>query len=168
MSDLLAKTRVLVHQRHMRDIVLILQNIRSLHNVGSLFRSADVFGVKKMYLCGYTGTPPRSEIAKVALGAETWIPWERASQTYRVLERLRTEGYAIVALETGVPGVSIAEATFPARVALIVGNEVRGITSPILLRADTVVHIPLIGKKESLNVSVAAGVALYALRCGKY
>ncbi|MBP9748978.1 TrmH family RNA methyltransferase [Patescibacteria group bacterium] len=148
-----------------RKIVLLLQNIRSLHNVGSLFRSADVFGVEKVYLCGYTGTPPRKEIAKVALGAEEWIPWEQATRTHVVIERLRREGYQIVALETGIPSTALPTTKFSDKVALIVGNEVAGITAPIVRRADAIVHIPMYGKKESLNVSVAGGVALYALRC---
>jgi tRNA G18 (ribose-2'-O)-methylase SpoU len=148
-----------------RKIVLLLQNIRSLHNVGSLFRSADVFGVEKIYLCGYTGTPPRKEISKVALGAEEWILWERAARTHMVIERLRRDSYQIVALETGIPSVSLSDMSFSDKVAVIVGNEVTGITSPIVRRADLVVQIPMHGKKESLNVSVAGGVALYALRC---
>jgi tRNA G18 (ribose-2'-O)-methylase SpoU len=148
-----------------RKIVLLLQNIRSLHNVGSLFRSADVFGIEKIYLCGYTGTPPRKEISKVALGAEEWIPWEHAARTHTVVERLRGDGYQIVALETGIPSVSLSDTSFSDKVAMIVGNEVTGITAPIVRRADLVVQIPMHGKKESLNVSVAGGVALYALRC---
>ncbi len=148
-----------------RKIVLLLQNIRSLHNVGSLFRSADVFGVEKIYLCGYTGAPPRKEISKVALGSDEWIPWEQAQRTHVVIERLRREGYQIVALETGIPSVPLPTTPFSDKVALIVGNEVDGITAPIVRRADVIVHIPMYGKKESLNVSVAGGVALYALRC---
>lgn len=151
----------------MRDIVLILQNIRSLHNVGSLFRSADVFCVSKIYLCGYTGAPPRSEISKVALGADTWVPWESAKRTHAVIEKLRKEGYEIVALETGKGSVPLPEQSFSHRVAVIVGNEVQGITKPILQRADKIVQIPQYGRKESLNVSVAGGIALYAVRHAK-
>jgi len=149
----------------MKEIVLILQNIRSLDNVGSIFRTADVFKVSKIYLCGYTGTPPRHEISKVALGAEEWIPWEQCKQTHVVIKRLRKEGYKILALETGKGAKKLGKKCYSGKVALILGNEVKGITPAIQKRADDVVEIPMCGKKESLNVSVAAGVALYALRC---
>ncbi|TAL19707.1 TrmH family RNA methyltransferase [Patescibacteria group bacterium] len=150
----------------MREIVLILQNIRSLHNVGSIFRTADVFGVSKIYLCGYTGAPPRREIAKVALGAEDAVPWEKIFWTDTAVKKLRRDGYQIVALETGRGSIPINQARLAKRLALVLGNEVRGVTPAILRRADQTVGIPLLGKKESLNVSVAAGAALYALRYG--
>ncbi len=147
-----------------REIFLICHNIRSLHNVGAMFRTADVFGVSKIYLCGYTGTPPRKEITKVALGAEEWIPWEYKKQTGRLLQKLKSAGVRVVALET-VPNakpLSNYKPKFP--LALIVGNEVTGIPEALLKFAHDVVAIPMTGKKESLNVSVAAGVALYGLR----
>ena len=148
----------------MRSIVLILQNIRSLHNVGSLFRSADVFGVRKIYLCGYTGVPPRREIEKVALGAETWVPWEHRARAADVVRALRRQGYQVIALETGKGSRPIQRAVFGEKTALIVGNEVTGVTPPVLRLADCILRIPLFGKKESLNVSVAAGVGLFAVR----
>lgn len=148
------------------EIVLVVQNIRSLHNVGSIFRSADAFGVAKIFLCGYTGVPPRKEIAKVALGAETWIPWEHAKLTHRVVERLHREGYTVVALECTKESVSLSQLPTAKKIALIVGNEVQGVSKPILKRADVVAHIPMLGKKESLNVGVAAGCSLYAVRYG--
>ncbi len=147
-----------------REIVLILQNIRSLHNVGSVFRSADVFGVAKVYLCGYTGAPPRKEIGKVALGAETWVPWEKAPRTDALIRRLAKNGFQVVALETGPASASIGKFHFQNKVALIFGNEVAGVTPAALRLAAAVLSIPLLGRKESLNVSVAAGVALYVAR----
>lgn len=148
-------------------IVLIAANVRSLHNVGSFFRTGDVYGVSKIYLCGYTGAPPRAEISKVALGAEQWIPWEQRQATWRVVEELRSEGFQIVALEAGAGSTPISRFKPKYPLALILGNEVRGVTKEILKRSDAVVHLPMYGKKESLNVSVAAGIALAYLRYGK-
>ncbi|MDO8582137.1 MAG: RNA methyltransferase [bacterium] len=150
----------------------ILHNIRSLHNVGSMFRTADAAGVEKLYLCGITGTPPRSEIAKVALGAEQTVAWEYVRRTGDVIKRLRRQGVHIVALEKTKTSVDYRDfSTTPnpslkgrgEDFALLVGNEVEGLP-PLLLRlADTVVHIPMRGKKESLNVSVAFGIMAYHL-----
>ena len=146
-----------------QPLYLIAQNIRSLFNVGALFRCADVFGVDKIFLCGYTGFPPRKEISKTALGADTWIPWERHYQTHRLLTKLTSEGVRLVALETdeGAYNLPAYSPTFP--MALIVGSEVNGISAKVREYADDIVRIPMVGKKESLNVGVAAGVALYEL-----
>ncbi|OGG89490.1 hypothetical protein A3H03_00875 [Candidatus Kuenenbacteria bacterium RIFCSPLOWO2_12_FULL_42_13] len=147
-----------------KEIYLIAQNIRSLFNVGSLFRSADVFGVDKIYLCGYTAAPPRCKISKVALGADAWLPWEKCWQTHLLVHKLKKQGLKIYALETGptTTPLNSFQPKFPC--ALIVGNEVKGISKKMLSLADETVSIPMLGKKESLNVSVAAGVALYTLR----
>ena len=149
------------------EIYLIAQNIRSLFNVGALFRCADVFGVSRVYLCGYTGYPPRREITKTALGAETWIPWECRTQTHQLVKQLRRQGVRIVVLETGSRGTPLPalKPTFP--LALVVGNEVTGVSPAVLQLADTVEEIPMLGQKESLNVAVAAGIALYQLRFGR-
>lgn len=149
---------------HKGAVYLVADRIRSLHNVGSLFRSADAFGVAKVYLCGYTGTPPRKEIAKVALGAEQTVPWEKRGQTWKVVEELQAQGVQVVALEQTKKSQSIKKFKPRFPVAIVVGNEVNGVSRGVLERADAIVHIPMLGKKESLNVSVAAGVALYALR----
>ena len=147
-------------------IFLVADNIRSLYNVGAMFRTCDAFGVAKLYLTGITGTPPRAEISKTALGAETSVPWEYHRQAGRLLTRLRHDGIRIVALERVRGSTKTPEyrPTFP--LALIVGNEVEGIPRTLLQAADDIVSIPMSGKKESLNVAVAAGVALYALRFG--
>lgn len=150
-----------------QEIAVICQNIRSLHNVGSFFRTGDVYGVGKIYLCGYTGAPPREEISKVALGADRWIPWEHRHHTWQVVEELRAKGFQIVALESGKGSVSITEFAPKYPLALILGNEVRGVTKEILKRSDAVVDLPMYGRKESLNVSVAAGIALAYLRYRK-
>ncbi len=145
----------------MKNLYLIAQNIRSLYNVGSLFRTADCFGVNKIYLTGYTGAPPRQQINKVALGAEQWIAWEKYWQTHLLIKKLKRQGVKIYALETGkqTKPLNNFQPQFPC--ALIVGNEVKGITPTILKLADAVISIPMLGQKESLNVGIAAGIALY-------
>ena len=147
----------------MKAIYLIAQNIRSLYNVGSLFRTADCFGVNKIYLTGYTGTPPRQQITKVALGAEQWIAWEKHWHTHLLIKKLKQQNIKIYALETGQPTKNLnrLKPQFPC--ALIVGNEVKGITPTILKLADEIISIPMLGQKESLNVGIAAGIALYEL-----
>ncbi len=147
-----------------QEIYLILDNIRSLFNVGSLFRTADVFNVSKIFLCGYTGTPPRKEISKVALGAEEWIPWEHHEDINKLIKLLKKQGIKIASLETDAKAQSLADSapTFP--IALIVGNEVEGISPKTLKASDQIIEIPMLGKKESLNVATAAGIALYGLR----
>ncbi|OGY44248.1 MAG: hypothetical protein A2729_04885 [Candidatus Buchananbacteria bacterium RIFCSPHIGHO2_01_FULL_39_14] len=146
------------------EIYLIVQNVRSLFNVGAIFRCADVFGVKKIFLCGYTGAPSRKEISKTALGAETWILWEKQWQTHLLVKKLKKQGIKIVVLETsqGAKPLPKFKPAFP--LALVVGSETKGVSKKILVLADQVVKIPMLGKKESLNVSVAAGIALYQLR----
>lgn len=138
---------------------VICENIRSIYNVGSIFRTSDGFGVKKIFLCGYTGTPEHPHINKTALGAEKVIPWEKRRQTWRVIERLKKEGVKIVALEQTKDSIDIRnfKPTFP--MALVVGNEVKGVSKAILKRCDASVHIPMVGIKESFNVASAFGIA---------
>lgn len=144
-------------------LYLVAVDIRSLYNVGALFRNCDAFGVAKLYLCGYSGTPPRKEISKTALGAENSVPWEYQKLAVRLMKQLRADGIRIVALERvrGSTTLFSYHPKFP--LALVVGNEVEGIPRTLLRLADDVVSIPMSGKKESLNVAVAAGVAMYAL-----
>jgi len=147
-----------------KEVYLVVQNVRSLFNVGAMFRCADVFGVSKIYLCGYTGFPPRDQIKKTALGAEEWIPWERKRQTPTLLKNLKKQGFQIVVLETGkkVKPLPKFKPKFP--IVLVVGNEIKGVSKNVLDLADETVEIPMQGKKASLNVAVAAGIALYQLR----
>jgi 23S rRNA (guanosine2251-2'-O)-methyltransferase len=147
-----------------KSLYLIAEDVRSAHNVGSLFRTADVFGVDKIYLCGYTPTPPRKEISKTALDAQEWIAWEQQVYIGPLLKKLKAEGVYIVALEIAPGAVSLPEFKPEFPLALIVGNEITGVRPETLALADTIVQIPMVGKKESLNVSVAAGIALYQLR----
>jgi len=147
-----------------RDIYSVVQNIRSLFNVGALFRCADVFGVKKIYLCGYTGFPPRKEISKTALGADNYVAWERHWQTHLLLKKLSAAGVRIVALETGKKTISLPDYQPRFPIAVVVGSETRGITKSVLKLANDVVSIPMSGRKESLNVATAAAIALYSFR----
>jgi len=129
--------------------------------VGSLFRTSDGFGVKKIYLCGYTGTPPRNMISKTALGAENSIEWEKYRQTLALVRKLKKQGVKIIALETVKKSKPLHKFKPKFPLALIIGNEVDGINKNILKEADQIISIPMQGIKESLNVSVAAGVALF-------
>ena len=139
----------------------LAENIRSLWNVGSLFRTSDAVGVRKLYLCGYTAKPPRPEISKTALGADETVPWEHVRDPLKVVVRLKELGVGIVALETGEGAVPYDAFPYEFPLCLLVGNEVEGLSRPLLSAADAKVSIPMLGTKESLNVAVAYGVALY-------
>lgn len=148
------------------SIVLVLDNIRSLYNVGSMFRTADGFGVSKIWLCGITGTPEQHGVQKVALGAEKSVAWEYAAHTWRVVEELKKKGYTTVGLECSDDAVDLSVFAPKVPLALIVGNEIRGLTPALRKRLDAVVKIPMFGIKESFNVAVSCGIALYHVRLG--
>lgn len=144
---------------------LVLPDIRSTHNVGAFFRTADAFGFDKIYLCGITPQPPRADIAKVSLGAETWIPFEYHPNVVTLLRRLQAQETQVISLEytsASIPIQNVSSIDSP-HVALVVGNEVYGVHEDVLALSDLVVHIPMVGKKESLNVSVAGGIAMHWL-----
>lgn len=145
-------------------MVLIAHNIRSLHNVGAFFRTSDAFGVEKIYLTGYTGCPPRKEIAKTALGSEHRIPWEHREDLDELILELKSAGKKIVALEISDRAIPVDKLeTSVENIALIVGSEVEGISPQLLEQCDEIIEIPMIGVKKSLNVSVATGIALFAI-----
>lgn len=150
-----------------REIYLVLDNIRSRENVGSIFRTADAAGVSKIYLCGTTPTPPHEKITKTALGAETFVSWEYYKQTWKCLVEIKNKKskIKILGLEQTKDSIDIFKlrTTNHEPLALIVGNEVKGISPKILKYCDKKISIPMYGKKESLNVSVATGVALYTI-----
>ena len=146
------------------NIVLLAHNIRSLWNVGSLFRTCDGMGVEKIYLTGYTGIPPRKEITKTALGADEFIEWEHHDEPMNVIESLKKEGFQIVSLEQMEKSITLTAFVPQFPLCLVLGNELVGIRDDLLEASDAVVEIPMLGKKESLNVAVAAGIALYSLR----
>lgn len=152
-----------------KQAVLIIDNIRSQHNVGSIFRTADCVGVSHIYLCGTTPTPldkygrPVSEIAKTALGAEKSMPYTYAKSTVGIINRLRKEGFEIIAIEQSKNSVDYRKLRMGSKVAFIVGNEVLGVSDKVLKLCDYVAEIPLRGEKESLNVAVATGIALFRM-----
>jgi 23S rRNA (guanosine2251-2'-O)-methyltransferase len=152
-------------------VILILHNIRSVHNVGSIFRTADAAGVECIILSGYTPTPldrfnqPRRDFAKVSLGAEVSVPWSQVTMLGPTLAKLQRQKYLIAAIEQDERSSPLFS-YYPPKgqpLALILGNEVRGISQPLLKKCDVILEIPMRGKKESLNVSVTAGIALFAL-----
>ena len=147
-----------------RRICLLAHNVRSLWNVGAFFRTCDALNIEKLYLTGYTGTPPRKEITKTALGAEESVPWEHTVDPLPIVQRLRKEGWSIVPLELTETATALTDYVPPERVCLIVGHELSGVPEDILILADDILKIPMLGKKESLNVAVAAGIALHHLR----
>lgn len=143
------------------QLSLVLPNIRSAHNVGAMFRTADGCGFEKLYLCGYTATPPKVQIDKVSLGAETWMPWEHEPDILGCIQSLKDQGIQIVALEQTTESISLTSFEPITPLALIVGNEVDGLSEEILALVHRTVHIDMHGKKKSLNVSVAAGIAMH-------
>ena len=151
-----------------REIAVLLHNIRSTHNVGSMFRTADALGVGKIYISGYTPTPldrfgrPRKDIAKVAHGAEKSIEWEYIESSEKLIKKLRPS-HQIIGLEQSKKSIDYKKVKVKYPVLFIVGNEVEGIESKILSLCDVVAEIPMKGEKESLNVSVAFGVALFRI-----
>lgn len=151
----------------LRKIFVICHNIRSRHNVGSIFRTADGAGVSKIFLCGITPVPPHPNIEKVSLGAEKFVPWEKRKETWRVINELKKAGFEIIALEQSKKSISLERTDngcrFNKKIALVLGNEVKGLSESILKRADKIIQIPMFGKKESLNVATAFGVAIYKL-----
>lgn len=143
--------------------VVLLDNIRSMYNIGSFFRTSDAVGLDKLYLCGITAYPPKSAISKTALGAEESVAWQHHADAREVLAALRSGGYEIAAIETSLHSVDLFEwrPAFPVCIAF--GHEVDGIRPELLALADTHVRIPMVGRKHSLNVATAAGVVLYEL-----
>jgi len=146
---------------------VLLHNIRSMHNVGSIFRTADGAGVGKIYLSGYTPCPPRKEIHKTALGAENSVQWEYHKNPLALIKKLKKEGVDILALEKNESSQNILEQQIKKPFCLILGNEIEGVSDELLNQSEKTLHIPMLGEKISLNVSVAFGVAIYQLRGGE-
>lgn len=153
----------------MKNVFLILHDIRSSENVGSIFRTADAAGVSQIYLSGYTPSPldrfgrKNAKLAKAALGAEVFVPWEAREDIFALLRELKGKGIAIAAVEQSPRSISYKDFVYETPTAFIFGNEVGGVPEGILTAADTILEIPMHGKKESLNVSVAAGIVLFSL-----
>lgn len=143
---------------------VVLNNIRSLHNVGSIFRTSDGVGIEKIWLCGITGYPPQGGITKASLGAEDHVPWEYRQDGLYLLKELKSKGYQIVFLEQMQGAISYDQFVPKSQVCLVLGNEVSGVSDEWLQLCDTAVEIDMAGIKNSLNVAVAFGVMAYQIR----
>ncbi|NQU68417.1 MAG: RNA methyltransferase [Candidatus Marinimicrobia bacterium] len=144
-------------------VSILVENVRSVHNVGSIFRSADGFGAEKIYLTGYTAYPPRDDLHKVALGAEESTPWEQFEDPLVAAEMIKSRGIQLVGIEQTISSQSIYEMQWEFPTCFVVGNEVTGVTEELLKLCHTTVEIPMFGIKQSLNVSVATGVVGYEI-----
>lgn len=145
-------------------IVVVLENIRSAYNVGSIFRTADAFLLQGMYICGYTAYPPHKEIRKTALGADETVQWKHFKKVQDALDELRAEGFKIYAVEQASNSIHLQQFNYGGeKVAVILGNEVTGVEQSTIEQTDGCIEIPQLGMKHSLNVSVAAGVVLWEL-----
>ena len=142
-------------------VSVVAENIRSLYNVGSVFRTSDGALVEKLWLSGYTGFPPRKEIDKTALGSVESVPWEHCSEPESVIERIKGEGKRIVCLEHTDSSVPYNEADYEFPMCLLIGNEVGGLSDEAVSMCDMAIEIPMHGIKQSLNVSVAYGIVIY-------
>ena len=146
-----------------KSFYVICDNIRSLENIGSVFRTSDALSIDKIFLCGISGKPPSKKISKSALGAENFIPFEYFFNTWRLIEKLKKEGVCIISLEKTKKSRAYTEINPKFPVAIILGNEIKGVSKSAIKRSDKIIHIPMTGKKESLNVAVAFGVAGYEI-----
>jgi len=144
-------------------IILVLDNIRSLNNIGSVFRTADAFLIEKIYLCGITATPPHKDIRKTALGATESVDWEYCKSTLNLVGQLKSEGFIVLALEQAENAQMLHEFDIRAskKYALIFGNEVKGVDQQVVSACDGVLEIPQFGTKHSLNISVSVGVVVW-------
>jgi len=149
--------------------ILILHNVRSVENVGAMFRTADAAGINKIYLTGYTPTPLdrfgriRGDLAKSALGAEEFVPWEHRKNIFPLLKRLKKENFSIIGIEQDKKSIDYKKVILKNKNVFIVGAEVTGIPKNVLKKCDIIAEIPMRGKKESLNVSVALGIVLFRI-----
>jgi 23S rRNA (guanosine2251-2'-O)-methyltransferase len=144
-------------------VAVLLDNVRSMYNVGAFFRTADAAAVEKLYLCGITARPPKNAISKTALGAEESVPWEHAWEPAPLLLGIRQRGYEIAAVETSVHAQDLFDWTPRFPVCVVFGHEVDGIRPAVSELSDTHIRIPMLGTKHSLNVATAGGVVIYEL-----
>lgn len=164
-KEILEKNLTHYPPKGMKNVKIFLHNIRSMHNVGSVFRSSDAFGVSEIILSGYTPVPPRNEITKTAIGAEEFVSWRYIENPISEIGSLKQAGYIFYGLEQTTSSISILDLRLSSneKVCIVMGNEVFGIETEILPHLDQYLAIPQFGNKHSLNVSVATGVTLYAL-----
>ena len=144
-------------------IVIVLDNIRSLNNIGSIFRTGDAFLIETVYLCGITATPPHNDIRKTALGSTETVTWTYAEKTIELIDKLKSEDYTVIAIEQAKDAIMLND--FQVRTdkkcALVFGNEVKGVSQDVVNASDTVVEIPQFGTKHSLNISVSCGIVVW-------
>jgi len=140
---------------------VILDNVRSAFNVGAIFRTCEAAGVAHLYLCGISAAPPNPRVLKTSLGAERWVPWSHHVSAVPVLRELRAGGVMLIAVELTSGSSSYTAITYPPEVAFLFGHEVAGIAKPLLGAVDAVVEIPMLGRKNSLNVATSAGIVLF-------
>lgn len=146
-------------------LIVVLDNIRSLNNVGSVFRTSDAFLIEKIYLCGITATPPNKEIHKTALGATESVEWEYVKDTLELVEKLKKDNVKVLSIEQAENSTMLNE-FFPKnnqKYAIVMGNEVKGVQQEVVSRSDVCIEIPQLGTKHSLNISVSCGVVLWDL-----
>ncbi|MGB7785144.1 MAG: RNA methyltransferase [Salinimicrobium sp.] len=162
-SELDRKSIAEFRQAEKTPIIVILDNVRSLNNIGSVFRTSDAFLIEKIYLCGITATPPHKDIQKTALGATDAVEWEYVEDALELVERLQQENYRTFAIEQAENAVMLNEFTPQKgeKFAFIFGNEVKGVQQKLVSASDGVIEIPQLGSKHSLNISVSAGVLLW-------
>lgn len=153
-------------QSEKQPVIVILDNVRSLHNVGSAFRTADAFLIEELLLCGVTGTPPNKEIEKTALGATSTVSWRHFKTTQEALHYVKQKNYAAYAVEQAVGSISLGSFAAPAKLALVFGNEVYGVEQDVINACDGVIEIPQAGTKHSLNISVSVGIVLWEVLRG--
>jgi tRNA G18 (ribose-2'-O)-methylase SpoU len=164
MDELGRKTVAEFRKSDKVPLVVVLENIRSAYNVGSIFRTADAFLLNSIYICGYTAFPPHKEIKKTALGADETVTWKHCKNIVDALEEIRSEGYSIYAVEQAVDSWKLGSFTVDdEKIAVIFGNEVTGVEQSTIALCDGVIEIPQLGMKHSLNVATAAGVVLWEL-----
>lgn len=157
-EELIARQRL---RRPKLPFCVVVNNVRSLYNVGSIFRTADGAGVEKLWLCGITGIPPDNQISKTALGAEKEVPWEFAASASDCVRKLKAQGYQIVLLEQTAESAPFESFEPESPVCLVLGNETGGVGEDLLAHADRAVEIDMAGLKNSLNVTVAFGIVAY-------
>ena len=148
-----------------RPLIIVLDNVRSQHNIGSVFRSADAFAVEKILLCGISATPPSAEIHKAALGAEESVDWEYCQDSATIISRLKKDGYTILSVEQTENSTPLNDFSPEKgeKYAIVFGHEIRGVSQQVVDMSDAVIEIPQFGTKHSLNVSVAVGVVLWEI-----
>ncbi|HFS67127.1 MAG TPA: TrmH family RNA methyltransferase [Flavobacteriia bacterium] len=152
-------------QTNKTPLIIVLDNIRSLNNIGSVFRTSDAFLIEKIYLCGITATPPHKDIHKTALGATESVTWEYVPETFDIVKKLQNEGVLVASIEQADKSIMLQDFTIESnkKYAIVMGNEVKGVQQDVVNQSDYCIEIPQYGTKHSLNISVATGIVIWDL-----